>query len=44
MTWDKALFGPRSVAVVGWRLAQSELLHSSPCGELLFDEETNVLV
>ena len=44
MSWAKALFQPTSVAVAGWQLAQSELLHSSLCSELLFDEETNVLV
>ena len=44
MTWTDSLFRPTSVAVVGWQLAQSELLHSSPQSELLFDEETNVLV
>ena len=44
MVWSEALFTPGSIAVVGWQLAPRELLHSSPCSELLLNEETNVLV
>ena len=44
--WTQVLFqlSRIAVAVGGWQLARSELLSSSPCSELLVDEETNVLV
>ena len=35
MSWSSALFQPRAVAVVGWQLAQSELIGSSLDSELL---------